>query len=153
MQTHKNANPGLDVTLLHVSYVIRPSRKAWAILNQCVRLASNLKWSRHPTKSHANGETGKLCIENHSVVSILVSQPWSLLSLVTENYWLHYPSCERFHVSRMNRWIAIWPMFASEYFPQFQGNWKWVLFWKCLRRVTNLDIQFQSFSDHYITAK
>ena len=35
-------------------------------------------------------------------------------------------SCESFHVSRMNRWIVIWPMFVAEYFPQFGGNWKWL---------------------------
>ena len=35
-------------------------------------------------------------------------------------------SRERFHISGMIGWFAIWPMFVVEYFPQFRGNWKWL---------------------------
>ena len=36
-----------------------------------IRLAPSLKWSRGPTKSRSSRETGTLCRESHSAVSIL----------------------------------------------------------------------------------
>ena len=37
------------------------------------RLAPSLEWSRGPIESRASGETGKLYMESHSGVSILVT--------------------------------------------------------------------------------
>ena len=46
----------------------------------------------------------------------------------SQRIFISQPSSERFHVSWMNRWIAIWPMFVAEYFPR---EWKWL----CLQSV------------------
>ena len=90
-----------------------------------VRLAPSLEWSWGATKSCASSETGKLCIESYFGVSILVTAVIAAIIGHSE-LLITQPSHEHFHVSRMNRWTAIWPMFVMEYFLQFQGNWKWL---------------------------
>ena len=80
-----------------------------------------------PTKSCASRETqtGKLCIECHSSVSILVTAVIAAIIGHSE-LWITQPSHECFRDPRMNRWIVIWQMFVAEYLPQFRGNWKWL---------------------------
>ena len=83
--------------------------------SQGFRLAPSLEWLRGPTKSRASGETGKLCTESHPGVSIplkprslaLIGQKWQQTKLL-----ITQPSCEPFHICRMNAWISIWPMFV-----------------------------------------
>ena len=59
--------------------------------------------------------------------------------------------CVPLHVSRKNRWIAIWPMFVAEYFPQFGGNWKWLSVQSVRVHLHHyiLGVEFQSFSDRF----
>ena len=55
-------------------------------------LIRNLWWSQGPTKSFASGETGSLCLETYSSVSMLVTAMMAAIighNKDKPNYWLH----------------------------------------------------------------
>ena len=61
--------------------------------------------------------------ESPSGVSVLIiSVVADLIGQSKPSYKLHSHAHERFYISRMNGWIAIWPMFVAEYFPRFGGG-------------------------------
>ena len=62
-------------------------------------------WSWGPTKSHASGETGKLCIESHSGVSILMTEGMAAVIGHSE-LLITWPSLECFLASCMN-WLEV----------------------------------------------
>ena len=64
------------------------------------------------------------CIKNHFVHILVTAMIPAILS--HSELLISQPLHECFYISRMNRRIAIWPMFVAEYFPQFWGNWKWL---------------------------
>ena len=68
-----------------------------------------------------SGETGKLCKQICSSVSIL--------AIVLIAALIGHSDCKPKYLHPIMwkfAWIAIWPMFVVEYFPQFWGNWKWL---------------------------
>ena len=89
------------------------------------RLAPSFEWSRSPTKSHTRGKnSGTLCTESPSSVSILVTVVIPAIIGPSEgrpNYWLHNHHVNASRLSRMNRWIAIWPKFVA---ILGGGNWE-----------------------------
>ena len=97
-------------------------------------------------KSHASGKIGKLYIVSQSGVSILATAVIAAI-IGHSKFLITQPSHERFHVCRMNRWIAIWPMLrststnfrgtGSDFPSKVQGS-------TC---VTSLGVEFQAFSD------
>ena len=103
-------------------------RRDWSILHkkllQCIRSSDGPDQWSHWTKQ---GQTKLL---------ITLPSPWSRVPL---------------HVSRKNRWIAIWPMFVAEYFPQFWGNWKWLSMQSVRVHLHHyiLGVEFQPFSDRF----
>ena len=74
-----------------------------------------------PTKSQVSSVTGKLYIESHSSVSILVTAVIAAI-IGHSNLLITQPSYERFHDHTMNGWIAIWLMFVAEHFLKKFGE-------------------------------
>ena len=95
-----------------------------------IRLAPGLKWSRGPSKSSASYETGKLCIESQyggfiletAVIAAIIGHSELLIT---------QPSHEHFPLSRMNEWIAIWPI-SGELEVTFPAKLKGPLTWLVL---------------------
>ena len=104
-----------------------------SILNVPMTRQTGLQ-SRVTAKSHKepySGETGKLCTESCSGVSILVTSQISALigqsvaSKTIDNIAIMWMLACLYE----EHWIAINGMFVVEYFSQYQGNckcWKWI---------------------------
>ena len=96
-------------------------------LSKCAKYC--LEWSRCPTKSLAS-ETGKF-LHGKLFRRIHCSDSW-IAALIGQsdgksNYWLHSHHMNPFtSLGWIDELQAIWPILAAEYFPRFQGNWKWL---------------------------
>ena len=140
-----------EQTLLISSLLFTSNHIGIFFAQEGLRLAGPQSWViTRFHKEKRSSRTSKLCIDYCSSISILVTAPIAALTGQSNGTKLLIipPSCEYLHVSRMNRWNAIWPMFVAEYFPQFWRNWKWLSL-KCVRVYSHDQsrVEFHSFSD------